>query len=41
MLALCSMLSYTYYAQNYVGIISLGLYQQCDTMSTYVEKTIL
>ena len=25
MLALCSMLSESYYAQNYAGIISLGL----------------
>ena len=25
MLALCLMLSYTYYAQNYAGIIGLGL----------------
>ena len=41
MLALCLMLSETYYAQNYAGIIGLGLLQNGFTVALKpTDKTV-
>ena len=39
MLALCLMLSETYYAQNYAGIIGLGLVQGADIRQLAIKCT--
>ena len=37
MLALCLMISMTYYAQNYAGTIGLGLYNYCNVHNVIVK----
>ena len=38
MLALCLILSKTYYAQNYAGIIGLGLIRSSSYLTIHVTK---
>ena len=38
MLALCLMLSSTYYAQNYAGIIGLGLFVMLTNFTYYSQN---
>ena len=41
MLALCLMLSKTYYAQNYAGIIGLGLIRDdCEAKQVYITADV-
>ena len=41
MLALCLMLSKTYYAQNYAGIIGLGLSYEKEKLKHQKEQALL
>ena len=41
MLALCLILSKTYYAQNYAGIIGLGLSGECKKVRYSKEQIVI
>ena len=40
MLALCLMLSKTYHAQNYAGIIGLGLFNMVTSLNPYIKEKL-